>query len=252
MDRIGAIKDYMRSQNRRDSSFAPVPFWRRVRLSIIVFCLICFLSGFVVGQAHADTIPADRVVTYSQSYCSVPFSYLGAESGLSSAFSAFWNSPVCSSGNQNGAIILSSFINVSTRTLTWSWSNNPTSYGSAVYTLTGTYSCPSGYTLSGTNCVSVPVCPTGYVLDSTGTICVAVPSGTALTAQQAAVLDWLAANQTALVNVLNNQSTLAAAAFDPVTAGQFFAWGFCGIMLIGIAAMGAGSVLGFIDKILKY
>jgi hypothetical protein len=64
-----------------------------------------------------------------------------------------------------------------------------------------------------------------------------------------AVLDWLLANQTAIQNVLNNQSTLAQS-FDPEVAGQFFAWGFTGIMLVGIASWSAGQLLGFMHRTL--
>lgn len=64
-------------------------------------------------------------------------------------------------------------------------------------------------------------------------------------------INWLVANQSAIQNVLNNQSTLTAQSFDPVVAGQFFGWGFTGLMLVGCAAWGAGSLLGFMDRVLK-
>lgn len=70
-----------------------------------------------------------------------------------------------------------------------------------------------------------------------------------LTANKAK-LDWLVANQIAIQNTLNNQSTLSAQSFDPAVAGQFFGWGFTGLMLVGIAAWGAGSLLGFVNRVM--
>lgn len=64
-------------------------------------------------------------------------------------------------------------------------------------------------------------------------------------------IDWLVANKSAIQNVLNNQSILAAATFDPMLAGQFFAWGFTGLMLVGAAAWGAGSFIGFVDRVMR-
>lgn len=63
-------------------------------------------------------------------------------------------------------------------------------------------------------------------------------------------IDWLVANKPAIQNVLNNQSISVAATFDPTLAGQFFAWGFTGLMLVGVAAWGAGSILGFINRVM--
>ena len=82
--------------------------------------------------------------------------------------------------------------------------------------------------------------------DATGTVC----SAQQLTLPDATASDWLTSNQAALINVMNNQSTLAAAAFDPDIAGQFFAWGLTGVVLVGFAAWGCGQVLGFINTTL--
>jgi len=62
---------------------------------------------------------------------------------------------------------------------------------------------------------------------------------------------WFQSNQAALINVLNNQSTLAAQSFDPATAGQFYVWGFVGVFLVAFAAWGAGEILGFIKHVLE-
>lgn len=59
MDRIGAIKEAMRREICSVSLPAPVSFWNRVRLSLLFFGLICFLSGFAVGKAQAA--PAGEV-----------------------------------------------------------------------------------------------------------------------------------------------------------------------------------------------
>lgn len=56
MDRIGALREAYRLEHRRMFLPAPVPFWRRVRLSLLFFGFLCFLSGFAVGQAYA--VPA--------------------------------------------------------------------------------------------------------------------------------------------------------------------------------------------------
>ena len=86
-------------------------------------------------------------------------------------------------------------------------------------------------------------CPYGYLL--AGSVC-------SLDANFQASIDWYRVNQSAVQNVLNNQSILASAsAFDPDLAGKFFAWGFTGIMLVGIAAWGAGQLLGFLHRVLS-
>lgn len=59
MDRIGAFRDAYRLENRRVFLLVPVPFWRRVRLSLLFFGLVCFLSGFAAGSAQA--VPAGSV-----------------------------------------------------------------------------------------------------------------------------------------------------------------------------------------------
>lgn len=57
------------------------------------------------------------------------------------------------------------------------------------------------------------------------------------------ILGWYVANQSAVQNTLNNQSTLVAQIFDPVTAGQFFGWGFTVVIIVGVSAWGIGQVL---------
>lgn len=59
MDRIGIFRDAYRLENRRVFLLVPVPFWRRVCLSLLFFGLICFLSGFAAGKAQA--VPAGTV-----------------------------------------------------------------------------------------------------------------------------------------------------------------------------------------------
>lgn len=56
MNRIGAMRNAHRLENRRALPSAPILIWRRVRLSIVGFGLLCFLSGFAAGQAYA--VPA--------------------------------------------------------------------------------------------------------------------------------------------------------------------------------------------------
>lgn len=64
MDRIGVFREASRLENRRMFLTSPVPFWRRVfwrktRLALGMFGLLCFLSGFAAGKAQA--VPAGSV-----------------------------------------------------------------------------------------------------------------------------------------------------------------------------------------------
>jgi hypothetical protein len=92
----------------------------------------------------------------------------------------------------------------------------------------------------------------GYAYDA---IYPTVVSGVLLTQSEYDSLtssaSWLQSNQAALINVLNNQSTLASQSFDPATAGEFYAWGFVGVFLVAFASWGAGEILGFIKHVLE-
>jgi hypothetical protein len=213
----------MRLENCRSSLPAPVSLWHRVRLAVLLFGAWCFFMGFAAGRVEADTIPASRLVSLSYTSGCVPasFVYSGAESGLKAAFESFFNAGSCAVSN--GPVVAT--LSPSTLILSWVWSVSGAT-GSRAYTVTG-YSCPSGYYLSGTNCVSV----------------------SALTPEQEVAILWLIANKSALENVMNNQSTLVAQAFEPDVAGQFFAWGFTLVILVGIAAWGGGQLMGFINRI---
>lgn len=59
MDRIGAMRDYYRLQNQPMLTPAPVSFWRKARLFLVLFGLFCFLFGFLAGNAFA--VPAGSV-----------------------------------------------------------------------------------------------------------------------------------------------------------------------------------------------
>lgn len=72
MDWIGAMREAYRLEQRRMFLPALVPFWRRLRLSLVIFGLLCFLSGFAAGKAQAA--PAGSVQYIIECVPSVPVS----------------------------------------------------------------------------------------------------------------------------------------------------------------------------------
>lgn len=186
MGNLGAIKQAMRLENRRVFLPVPVPFWRRVRLSLLFFGLFCFLSGFFVGRADAAGGSLQYIVE-----CNV----IGT-SGDSTA-------PCVTVGaNRYGPSMVQAYV------------------------------IDPAYQVGYEDWIANQLAVDSLVASKTN-------------------IDWLVANQAAIQNTLNNQSTLTAQSFDPVTAGQFFGWGFTGLMLVGVAAWGLGSLLGFTDRVLN-
>jgi hypothetical protein len=159
MDRIGAIKEAMRLQNRLVSLSAPISFWQKERFYVLLILLFSLL-WFTLGQADAANLTA-------------------------------WL-PVCTD-----------YVNGVCNAQSWQQLTIPD---------------------------VVPV--DSYAANQT-------------------ILGWYVANQFAVQNTLNNQSTLLAQAFDPVTAGQFFVWGFTIVILLGVAAYGIGQVLKMTNDIFR-
>lgn len=236
MDRIGAIKDFHRLQARRLILSAPISFWRMARFLVLIFGLCCFLFGFSIGQVRADTIPAIQDSSVVIGTCAGDFTYTGPWTGIESAFETFANVThgpyVC--GSVMGS--LAAFVTLSPPTVRYLFDDGYTA--TYPYTLLSTYTCPSGYTINGTNCDSAaappPTCPTGYVLDASG-VCVASGSSSALTVAQAAALDWLIANQPDL--------TASTEVFDSAVGGAFWAFGFVGVLILYFSSHVIGLVL---------
>lgn len=235
MDRVGAIKEGIRLDDRRRASLtAPVLPLRRpllVRLVLLAaLSLVLLLSVF--GFAHADTIPACKQATYTQTVSPYTLNFSGCEADAGTYYCSFWMTSFPSWGTCTATVdtVNHWVANV--------WNGVPN--GHFAYSLTGAYLCPSGYTLNGTNCDSAAppptTCPSGYVLQDG----VCVSSGVSpLTLQQAAALDWVIANQPALQSAVNQSTEV----FDSALGGAFWAFGFVGVMILYFSSHVIGLVL---------
>lgn len=215
---------------------ASIPFYKRYRLLLLMLVLLVSLN---VKDVFADTnIEPLTIVNLSNGSCL----YTGDIYGLVDFSTNCW--VVTWPGNQYFL-----YLDRSAGLLRYRYFSigNPSVWyvGSIGYSVLST-SCPYGYLLSGNVCTVDPNYST--FLDWL------VVNKAVLTDLVVKVVqvDWLVANIAAIQNTLNNQSTLVAESFNPTLAGEFFAWGFTGLMLVGIAAWGAGTLLGFIDRVAKH
>lgn len=235
MDRVGAMREYY-NLHQRSLQVASTPFYKRYRLVLLILVLLVSLN---VKDVFADTYSSPlTIVSFNYANCSYTGDINGLVDSITNCFNVL-NPSYYYLIYLNRASNLLSF-----RAFTFS-DGSLTNLQSIVYSVLSV-SCPYGYLLSGNVCTV----DTNYsaFLDWL-VVNKAVITDLVVKVVQ---VDWLVANIAAIQNTLNNQSTLVAESFDPALAGEFFAWGFTGLMLVGIAAWGAGTLLGFIDRVAKH
>lgn len=141
MDRIGAIKEAMRLENRPVATSAPVPFFRAKLLLLIVLvsalwgCDSAFAS--VSACANISYVPGG---SFFFNGCSRDFAY---------EYCAFWTVAMPNNG------VCTAVVNLNTSSLGVAW--NGTFVGSVPFSKLGTYSCPAGTYLVGSMCEIIPV-----------------------------------------------------------------------------------------------